>query len=96
MAKGCALTTGYLPRGGLPRNSVDRITDGPDMTSAVERGRKAVTQTNNCKLRGFNSAIPLAENVDKCYYIYKVLFDLMLYVPVSYGHVGRSSQTLTQ
>ena len=45
MAKGCALSTGYLPRGGLPRNSVDRITDGPDMTSAVDRGRKASTQT---------------------------------------------------
>ena len=38
MAKGCALSTGYLPRGGLPRNSVDRITDHPDMTSAVDRG----------------------------------------------------------
>ena len=46
MAKGCALSTGYLPRGGLPRNSVDRITDRPDMTSAVDRGRKASTQTN--------------------------------------------------
>ena len=30
--EGCALSTGYLPRGGLPRNSVDRITDHPDMT----------------------------------------------------------------
>ena len=46
MAKGCALSTGYLARGGLPRNSVDRITDRPDMTSAVDRGRKALTQTN--------------------------------------------------
>ena len=46
MAKGCALSTGYLPRGGLPRNSVDRITDRPDMTSAVDRGRKASTETN--------------------------------------------------
>ena len=46
MAKGCALSTGYLPRGGLPRNSVDRITDRPNMTSAVDRGRKASTQTN--------------------------------------------------
>ena len=36
MVKGCALSTGYLPRGGLPRNSVDRITDRPDMTSAVD------------------------------------------------------------
>ena len=46
MAKGCALSTGYLPRGGLPRNSVDRITYRLDMTSAVDRGRKASTQTN--------------------------------------------------
>ena len=41
MAKKCALSTGYLPLGGLPRNSVDRLTDRPDMTSAVDRGRKA-------------------------------------------------------
>ena len=46
MAKGCALSTGYLPRGGLPRNSVDRITDRPDMTSAVDSGRKASTQAS--------------------------------------------------
>ena len=46
MVKGCALSTGYLPRGGLPRNSVDRIIDRPDTTSAVDRGRKASTQTN--------------------------------------------------
>ena len=46
MVKGCALSTGYLPRGGLPRNSVDRITDRPEITSAVDRGRKASTQTN--------------------------------------------------
>ena len=32
MAKGCAPSTGYLPRGGLPRNIVDRITDRPEMT----------------------------------------------------------------
>ena len=45
MAKRCTLNTGYLPRGELPRNSVDRTTDRPDMTSAVDRGRKASTQT---------------------------------------------------
>ena len=49
MAKGCALSTGYLPQGGLPRNSVDRLTDRPNMTSAVDRGRKASTQTNKQK-----------------------------------------------
>ena len=51
MAKGCALSTGYLPRGGLPRNSVDRMTDRPDMTSAVDSGRKATAQTNKQKLK---------------------------------------------
>ena len=49
MAKGCALSTGYLPRGGLPRNSVGRITDRHDKTSAVDRGRKASTQTKTNK-----------------------------------------------
>ena len=49
MAKGCALSTGYLPRGSLSRNSVNRITDRPDMTSAVDSGRKASTQTNKRK-----------------------------------------------
>ena len=44
MAKGWALSTGNLPQGGLPRNSVDRKTDRPDMTSAVDSGRKILTQ----------------------------------------------------
>ena len=45
MTKGWALSTGNLPLGGLPRNSVDRITDRTDMTSAVDRGRiSALTQ----------------------------------------------------
>ena len=34
-------STGKLPLGGLPRNSVVRITDHPDMTSAVYHGHKA-------------------------------------------------------
>ena len=46
MVKGCALSIGYLPQGGLPRNSVDRLTDCPDMTSAVDRGRDASSQIN--------------------------------------------------
>ena len=46
MVKRCALSTGNLLRGGLPRNNVDRITDRPDMTSAVYGGRKASTHTN--------------------------------------------------
>ena len=54
MAKGCALSTGYLPRGGgggggLPRNSVDRILDRPDMTSAVDCGRKTSTEKKKKK-----------------------------------------------
>ena len=40
------LSTGKLPPGGLPRNSVIRITDHPDMTSAAYRGCKATNQTN--------------------------------------------------
>ena len=43
-AKGLALRTGNLPRGSLPRNSVDRITDRPDMTSAVDLWCKALAQ----------------------------------------------------
>ena len=43
MAKGCALSTGYLPQRGFPRNSVDRITDRPDMTSAVDGGCKPLS-----------------------------------------------------
>ena len=50
--KGCVLSTGYLSLGGLPRNSVDRITDHPDMTSAVDRGRKASTQTQRVSAVG--------------------------------------------
>ena len=61
MAKGCALSIGHLPRGGLPKNSVDRITDRPDMTSAVDRGHKASTQTNK------------QTNLDKYYILCSVL-----------------------
>ena len=49
MAKESALSTGYMPRGGLPRNSVDRITYRPDITSAVDLGRKASIQTNKIR-----------------------------------------------
>ena len=48
MAKECMLSTGIkLPLGGLPRNSVVRMTDRQDMTSAVYCGCKATNQTNN-------------------------------------------------
>ena len=46
MAKECTLSTGKLPPGGLSWNSVVRLTDHPDMTSAVYRGHKALNQTN--------------------------------------------------
>ena len=59
MAKGCALSTDYLPQGGLPRNSVDRITDRPDMTSAVDRGRKASTKQKQANKRS-NSTLHVA------------------------------------
>ena len=52
MVKECALSTGNLLRGGLPRSSVDRITDRPDMTLAVDRGRKALTQPTNPNFNG--------------------------------------------
>ena len=48
-----ALSTGYLPRRGLPRNSVDRLTGGPDMTSAVDRGHKVISQTNKPNTHDF-------------------------------------------
>ena len=41
MEKECTLSTGKLPLGGLPRNSVVRITDSLDMFSAINHGRKA-------------------------------------------------------
>ena len=55
MGKRHALSTGYVPRGGLPRNSVYRLTDRPNMTSAVYRGRKALTQHQHMKIKtGFS------------------------------------------
>ena len=45
MAKECTLSTGNLPTGGLSRDSVVRITDCPDMTSAVYHRYKATKQT---------------------------------------------------
>ena len=37
------------------RNSVVRITDRPDMTSAVYRGRKATNQTNKVVVQKFKT-----------------------------------------
>ena len=47
MAKECMLSTDKLPLGGLPRNSVVRMTDSPDMTSAAYHGRKATSNKKN-------------------------------------------------
>ena len=41
MAKEYTLSTGKLPPEGLLENSVVRITEWPNMTSAVYHGRKA-------------------------------------------------------
>ena len=49
MAKECNFSTDKLLLGGLPRYSVVRITDHPDMTLAVYFGRKASAQTNRAK-----------------------------------------------
>ena len=50
MIKECALKTGNLPVGGLPRNSMVKVTDHPNMTSVFINGyspsinSKAVTE----------------------------------------------------
>ena len=51
MVKECVLSTGKLSPGGLPRNSVARITDRLDMTSAVYRGCKAINKMKMMKLQ---------------------------------------------
>ena len=51
MAKECSLSTGLLPPGGLPGNGVVRSTDRPNMSLAVDRGRKTLNQTNKAKRR---------------------------------------------
>ena len=49
MAKDFTLSTGKLLFGGLPRISVVMITDRPDITSAVNRGRYAINQQTRKK-----------------------------------------------
>ena len=47
MANECALSPGKLPLGNFPRTSVVRITDRPDMSSAVYHGAiTGIYQTN--------------------------------------------------
>ena len=48
MAKECTLNIGKLPPGGLPRNTVVKTTDCPELTSAVTMDVKQKSkQTNN-------------------------------------------------
>ena len=47
-----SLGPGNLPEGGLPRNSVDKIIDRPDVTSDVFRGRKASTLNKRVGCKG--------------------------------------------
>ena len=45
MAKECTLSTGQLPPEGLSRNGAVRITDYPDMTSALNKTNKTYLNT---------------------------------------------------
>ena len=89
MAKECALSTGYLPRGGLPRNSVDRITDCPDMTSAVDRGRKASTQTKTLSPAYTDVATALRQSWPGCKVHRKILLKLAASHQVSPAPIRR-------
>ena len=40
------LSLGNLPLGCLPRNSLTKIAEHPDMTLAIENGHTAPTQSN--------------------------------------------------
>ena len=54
LAKVCARSTGYRLGGlSLPRKSVVRLTDRPDMTLDVYRGRKTTIQPTNQPTRRF-------------------------------------------
>ena len=66
MAKEFTLSTGKLPLGGLPRNSVVVIIDCPDITSAVNRGRNAInqqTQKNKCAYKWLILAFVLLQQI---------------------------------
>ena len=45
--KKCALSSGDLPLRGLYKNSLVMITNGPNMTLAVDRGPKAIKQNTS-------------------------------------------------
>ena len=76
MAKECSLNTGKLALVGLPRNSVVRITDlritdRPDMTSAVYCGCKATNLTNKQTI--FHDQISRKECVPRLYNFFLIL-----------------------
>ena len=50
MAKECTLNTCKLPLGHLPSNGAVRITDRPEMISAVNRGRKVTKKKKRRKM----------------------------------------------
>ena len=62
MVKECALSTSKLPPRGLPSNSVFRITDLPNMSSAVNHGCKA---TNYCNDPKFSDKQAKANSADQ-------------------------------
>ena len=61
MVKECTLRTGKLPLGGLPRNSVVRITDHPDITSAVYHGLNQTYKKQQVVLALYNSRVNSAD-----------------------------------
>ena len=74
LAKVCARSTGVNRLGGLslPRKSVVRLTDRPDMTLDVYRGRKTTMQQQcnmceTCHLDLIHIPIKLHENISNSY-----------------------------
>ena len=67
MAKECRLSTGKVPLRVLPRDSVVRITDSPNMTSAVYSGCKATYQTNELNIIKLISSRKLAREFDSLF-----------------------------
>ena len=63
MVKECMLSTGKMSLGGLPRNSVVRISDSPYMTSADKQTNKSLqthhTFVKKIALMIFQSALLL-------------------------------------
>ena len=64
----------------LPRKSVVRLTDGPDMALVVYRGRKTTQQNLEGQILSFNSLpplrIPIAQGV-KCWPAYQAVLGLI-------------------